>query len=276
VRLASLPLLLVLSGLSAAVVSCGSDSGDPPSDLGVPPIGGKDKRIKDVGDPSLPGHADDLTSPQAVSGAVVVAVDKYDETANGKGLGTIYVQDLGSTDPYSGISLFAPSFNPGNLSVAPGDVLDLRGTYQENSSIGATVTFAKGAVLPQLSKPVATFRYETDVPQPLDIDVADLADFTKARRWLGMLVRIKNITLLGDGTSDTAGRVSIDLNTVTGQGTSCNAAFPKAASLVNDLFDMAALKLVTGQKLTSIVGVVGFFCNVHLAPRSKADIQPLP
>ena len=95
---------------------------------------------------------------------------------NGKSTGTIYVQDLGSKDPYSGITLFAPTFNPGNLAVSPGDVLDLHGQYTEASTIGSTVTFAPGRCCRRSSKPVATFRYETQVPEPVDIDVNDLAD----------------------------------------------------------------------------------------------------
>ncbi len=265
-------LILATTLLPIASVSCGTSGGDPHSNGGVPPIGGKDKRIKDVGDPGVDGHKDLVSQTQAISGAIVIAVDKFDETANGKSTGTIYVQDLGSKDPYSGITLFAPTFNPGNLAVSPGDVLDLVGPYTEAATIGTTVTFAPGAVLPQISKPVATFRYETQVPDPVDIDVNELADYTTGRRWMGMLVRVKDITLSADAANDPkgTGRLSVDLTAGTGGG--CSTPFPKPPSLTNDLFDVDALGLKRGTKLASITGVVGFFCSLRLAPRTPADI----
>jgi len=264
-RLLSIASLFVIAACSVTT------GGDPHSNPGVPPPGGKDKRIKDVGDPAAAGHKDYLAAPVAISGAVVVAVDKFDETANGKSTGTIYVQDLGSKDPYSGITLFAPTFNPGNLAVGPGDVLDLNGQYTESSNIGSTVTFAPGAVLPQISKPVATFRYEADVPDPVDIDVNDLADFEKGRRWMGMLVRVKNITLTSDAANDKNGRVAVNLTAGAGS-TSCTAPFPKPPQMINALFDIDGLGLKSGTKVESLTGVIGFFCSLQLAPRTPADI----
>jgi hypothetical protein len=273
VRFAGSLLVVVTSLLSVAAASCGSDGGggDPHSNPGIPAPGGKDKRIKDVADPGVDGHAGFVSQVQQISGAVVVAVDKFDETADGKSKGTIYVQDLGSKDPYSGITLFSPTFNPGNLSIGPGDVLDLNGQYTESQNIGATVTFAPGVVLPQISKPVATFRYETQVLDPVDIDVNDLADFTKGRRWLGMLVRVKNVTLQQDAApTPTSNRVSAALTA--GSFGKCDAPFPKPPTLINALFDLEALGLKKGTTIASITGVVGFFCNIQLAPRSPADI----
>ena len=262
--------LLLVAGVLAA---CGSESGDPHSAGGVPPIGGKDKRISQVRNPEIEGHAELVATTQAVSGAIVIAVDSFDETQNGKGTGTIYVQDLGSTEPYSGISLFAPSFIPGNLSVAPGDVLDLRGRYTESATIGPTVTFPPGSVLPQISQPIATFRYETQVPQPTDIDVKDLADYAKGGRWIGMLVRVKNLTLQKDAINGMTGRISVDLTPPDPDAEfGCNVPFPKPGRLVNDLFDLQALGLKQGDTVKEIVGVVGFFCTLNLAPRSIADI----
>jgi hypothetical protein len=274
-RLAFLALLASLASLAsfASFASCATTvGGDPPSNQGVPPPGGKDKRIKDVGDPGAEAHKDYLSGPVAISGAIVIAVDKFDETANGKSTGTIYVQDLGSKDPFSGITLFAPTFNPGNLSVGPGDVLDLNGQYTEAATIGSTVAFAPGSVLPQISKPVATFRYETAVPEPVDIDANDLADYTKGRRWMGMLVRVKDITISSDATNDKNGRVAVNITAATGGSTSCSSPFPKPAQMTNDLFDVDGLGLKSGTRLASITGVVGFFCNLHLAPRTPADI----
>lgn len=260
------------------LVSCSSQTGDPPVANGAPAVGGKDLRVRDVADPTKDGHAALVSSTQAISGAVVVAVDAYDETKNGKGTGTVYVQDIGANKetPYSGISLFATTYSPGNLAVAPGDVLDLLGEYQENQQIPSTppVVFAKDAVVPQIAQPTAKFRFETKQPEPIDIDIADLSDYAKARRWFGMLVRVTNVTLARDPFTGSSGRVSIDLPpAIQTASTSCDTPFPKSASLVNDLFDLGAMGLKKDQKIASVVGVVGYFCNFKLAPRSKADIK---
>lgn len=269
-----IPCALACSSLGA----CSSETGDPPVAKGAPPPGGKDLRVRDVADPSKEGHAALVSTTQSISGAIVIAVDQYDETKNGKGTGTVYVQDIGATKetPYSGISLFATTFSPGNLAVAPGDVLDLRGEYQENQQIPSTppVIFAKDAVLPQIAQATAKFRYETQQPEPIDIDLADLTDYAKARRWFGMLVRVRDVTIAKDPFVGSTGRLSIDLPpAITTASTACDTPFPKSASLVNDLMDVGALGIKKDMKIASIVGVVGYFCNFKLAPRSKADIK---
>jgi hypothetical protein len=231
-------------------------------------------RIKDVSDPTLPQHASYVDNSVAVSGATVLAVDTYDETSNGKSVGTIYVQDLGSTDPYSGTSLYSPTFIPGNLRVGPGDVLDLRGLYQENQNIG-TAKFAPGALLPQLAKPTATFRLELEkAPEPVDIDINDLADYAKGRRWLNMLVRVKNVKLYGAVSLSNLsnGRLSVELTPKVPGASACDSPFPKPPTLTNELFEAGLLEIPSGTTLTSVTGIVTFFCNLHLSPRSKDDI----
>jgi hypothetical protein len=249
-------------GVVGLFVACGGESGDPHSNLGVPPPTGKDKHIRQIADPQSPdkaNHGDD--------------VDRFDETADGKSAGAVYVQDLDSSEPYAAISLYNPSFVPGNLRVGPGDVLDLRGTYQENKAIGTAVKFAEGAPLPQLSGPISTLRFDGNVPAPLDIDVKDLEDYAKGRRWLNMLVRVKNVTLERDAISERTGeRVSAPM--LPGEpGKSCDAPFPKAPALVNELMDLNGLDLRAKAPVKSITGVVTYFCNFHLAPRSPADIE---
>lgn len=267
--------LLALSLLAACSSSCAvRDGGDPHSDLGVPAVGGKDLRIRDVGDPTKPEHPSYISGSPAVSGVVVTAVDTYDETADGKGTGTLYVQDIGPGQPYGGISLFATTFNPGNLRVSVGDVLDLKGTYQEATDRGPTAMFPKGSLQAQIAFGIASFRYETAPPQPLDITLADLNDFTKGRQWIGLLVRVKDVPFPRDVYTAASGRSSVDMGTLPQAATGCDAPFPKAPQLVNDLMDLTPLNLHAGSSLKSVVGVVGFFCAIHLAPRSLADIQP--
>src|SRR5512140_3114306 len=105
--------LLFLALLAA--VSCSSASGDPPSTPPPPTPLGSGLRIKQVTDPSLPNHPNGKASPLpsvTVTGATVLGVDTFDETANGKSRGTVYVQGVASQDPWSGISLYSPTFIP--------------------------------------------------------------------------------------------------------------------------------------------------------------------
>jgi hypothetical protein len=265
-------LVFLCAGLAAGLLpSCGtSDYGDQPSDPIIPPPAGKGERIHDIANPASKQKASDKDQV-AVTGAVVVAVDQFDETHNGKSSGTIYVSDLGSKLPYSGISLFNPSFVTGDLRVGAGDTLDLAGTYQENQTI--PVQFAPKAFLIQLATPVATFRFDAAVTDPVDIDINDLADYEKGRRWMNMLVRVKNVTLQTDATPSSAGRVSAGLLPETNSATKCADPFPKAPTLTNELADVASLQLPQGTVIKSLVGVVVFFCNLHVAPRTAADIQ---
>ncbi len=264
--------------LLLALVACSSQVGDGPANKGAPPPGGKDSHVRDLADPTREGHAALVATKQSVSGAVVLAVDTYDETQNGKGTGTVYVQDIGATrvTPYSGITLFAATFSPGNLAIVPGDVLDLRGEYQESQQIPSTppTVFPKDSLLPQIAQPIATFRFETQEPEPIDIDAADLSDYASGRRWLGMLVRVRNIVVAKDPFVGSTGRVSIDLPPVIKTaGTACDTPFPKSASVVNDLFDLGSVGIAKDTRISFVVGVVGYFCTFKLAPRSKADIK---
>jgi hypothetical protein len=270
---AGLVALAALLGIAGA--ACASRDGDQPANNGAPPAAGKDLRVRDVTDPTRAEHPSYVGNSVAVSGAAVTFVDTFDETGNGKSSGTIYVQDMGSKEPYSGTSLFAPSFIPGNLKVGPGDVLDLKGVYQENGNIG-TAKFAAGAVLQQLARPTATFRLELASPtEPVEIDGNDLADFAKGRRWLNMLVTVKNVRLYQPINRDeqNGGRLSSELlPKQQGAANACDAPFPKPPTLTNELFDLGSLDIPAGTTVASITGLVVFFCNLHIAPRSAADI----
>ncbi len=269
--------------LLAVTPACDSEQGDQPSPSSVPPPAGKDLRIHEIRDPESPTKAAH-ESTVAVSGAVVIAVDRYDETSNGRSLGTIYVQDLGSQEPYSGISLFNPSFIPGNLRVGAGDALDLRGQFQQNQTI--PIQFAPGAFLVQLSNAIGTFRFDATIPQPREIKLDELGDYATGSKWLNMLVTVKNVTIQGEPFGS-GGRRSWGLSPeAQGADRACDApfvvetladgskAFSKPPTLVNELMDLGpqAPSLAPGTVIKSLTGVVTFFCNLHIAPRSADDI----
>jgi hypothetical protein len=246
--------LLALLALS----SCTTQTGDPHVDAGVPSPIGNGARLRDVANPDLPTHPAN-NAVVNVTGAAVLAVDMFDETANGKSRGTVYVQDVGSQEPYSGLSLYSPTYIPGDLRLAPGDVLDLVGAYQENKNIG-TAVFTVPQVLPQIAKPVATFRYEYRAPDPVVIDAKDLDDYVATgRRWLNMLVTVKDVTLATGIAFDSKGQRA------TGFLTAANVS-----KVTNELTQLDALP--AGTKLKSVTGIVTYFFELHIAPRSKADI----
>jgi hypothetical protein len=258
-QLASLALL--------AVVACSSPSGDPPTTPPPPTPLGAGLRIKQVTDPSLPNHPNGKANPLpvvTVTAATVIAVDTFDETANGKSRGTTYVQDVGSQDPWSAISLYSPTFVPGDLRLAPGDVLDLTGGYQENDHIG-TAIFPAGQVLTQLAKPIGTFRYEYQPPVPREIDPTDLDDYTKGSKWVGMLVIVKNIDLSDGIINETSGSTGAQTGRRSGHLTPA-----LKGKITNELIQLDLQN--PGTRLVSLTGVVTYFFDLHIAPRSIDDI----
>ncbi len=255
-------------GLLALVVlaSCGATSGDDHVDAGAPSPIGTGARIREIGDPSRSDHPKNLANV-SVTGAAVVWVDTFDETGNGKSRGTVYVQDVGSQEAFSGISLYSPTFIPGDLRVAPGDVLDLAGQYQENDHIG-TAIFPAGQVLPQISKPISTFRYEFQPPDPKEVDVNELDDYAKGRKWLGMLVTVKNVTLTDDLDDEGLKKQSAPTGRVTAHLTSNRGG----AKMTNELYALPGGTLKAGSRISSLTGIVTYFYELHIAPRSAADV----
>jgi hypothetical protein len=258
--LAYLPVALGIF-CAAALTSCAERTGDAPTEAGAPQVTGNGLRIRQVTDPSIQGRPA-TDSIVAVTGATVVAIDTFDETQNGRSRGTIYVQDVGSQEPYSGIGLFAPAFIPGDLRVGPGDVLDLTGQYQENKAIG-TAIFPEGQVLAQLARPVATFRYEFRAPEPRLIDAQDLADYNVGRRWVGMLVTLKDVRIQNDCKPDKNFRVQCPI-------TKPDPNVRNPGVIVNELFDYRGDSKDTVYK--QVTGVVTYFFGLHVAPRSAADL----
>ncbi|WP_394820547.1 hypothetical protein [Pendulispora albinea] len=252
-------LPFVLGVLAAA---CSSEEGDAKTTT-TPTVLGDGERIRDVGDPA----ARRAGAKVYISGAQVLAIDTFDETKNGSSAGTIYVQDPGSAAPYSGISLYKPAFVPSNLRIAPGDVLDLRGPYVELAKIGGAV-FTPPGVLPQLDRPTATFRYEATLAAPVEIDVNDLNDYTKGRRWLDMLVTVRDVTLATPPSNDTSNSGRVTAKLIPGGR--------DVPTLSNELFDVPAGSIPAGTKLQSLTGIVTWFFSFHIAPRSPDDIVRSP
>ncbi len=245
---------VVAATLVVASVACSQRPGDDPVPAS-PSVLGHGKRLRDVQQP----NAGYVGKEVLVTSAVVTAVDNFDETGDGKSRGTIWLQDVDVASPYGGISLFAPSFQPANLRLAPGDVVDLDGQYVEQQTIGTTVNFAP-FFLPQLVQPATTFRYETAVPAPVEIQLSDLNTFADGRKWNGMLVTIKNVTVEMAPIADKTGK----------RRTAAFTSDKNAPAISNELFEFP--DFAAGTTFKSITGIVTFFFNLKIAPRFAADM----
>jgi hypothetical protein len=249
--------------------ACGGVTpGDPHADGGVPNTLGDGDRIRVISNPDDPKHAPSGATV-TITAASTIIVDNFDETRAGLPH-AVYLQDFGSNAPYSGMALYRPSFSPTNLHLTPGDVVDLTGTYQENNSI--PTQFPKGEYLIQVADPQVSLRYEYKPPMPVEIRVEDLATYATGRKWLSMLVTIKNLDLPTASSGlvdDGSGRKTAYITSSTAQS---------APRVTNELFDLGKWNDQThaikpGAHLKSLTGVVTYFFAMHIAPRSPEDIE---
>jgi hypothetical protein len=216
-----------------------------------------------------PGNVqnNDIVALEYATCLTITAVDRWDETGVGA-IGTVYLQDTlpaGTPTPkFAGMSLFEPSYSPPDLHAEPGNVLDVTGNYEEYigplSSTG--LAFAQCETLPQMVG-AASFRFDGTVPEPVVITPADLATYDSARQYLGMLVTVTNVTIL-DPPATSSGRYTT------------HVAVPNGSpwQIDNELFDLPTqFPLTMGDTFTSVTGIVTYFLDVHLAPRSVADFH---
>jgi hypothetical protein len=263
-------LFLVLPSL---VVACSTLSEDPPAPL-QPSALGTGARIADVQNPDSANYKAAIANPTAgsevdISSAVVSWIDTFDETRDGKSVGTVYIQDVGSTAPYAGISVYEASLVPASLRLLPGDVLDFVGPYQELTAVGSAM-FAPDT-LPQLNKPVGTFDYEFQTPNPVTIQLSDIdqQNYATGRKWEGMLVTVEDITVAGPAPPP--GMPATRVTYLMGQGDA--AIDNEAAEISNELYNLTNNDFPAGTHFKSVTGIVTWFYSYHIAPRSAADLQ---
>jgi hypothetical protein len=261
-----------------ALAGCGDGA---PGDLDKVPPGssgvlGSGLRLHQIND-RAGAHPPDGTVVE-VTGVSVVAIDTYDETADGSSFGNVFAQDLpvgGATPPYGGITLFNSSFSPPTLRVAPGDVVDIRGQYDEfegPSSSPFTCTdplnLESCESLPEIVGGTLSLRFEHAVPAPIVIPLSELASYETGRKWIGILVRVENVSAQSVGFKASSGRFSVRLDVP--------GVDPKKLPTINNgLLDLEATNhpFDQGTKYKSVTGVVQYFYNFAISPRSKGDIE---
>ena len=203
-----------------------------------------------------------------VSGVTVVAIDTFDETHDGKSAGTIYVEDTScGGKPYSGIQVFNAGFSPPNLRLAAGDVVDMNGNYEE--FIGPSVGyFGDCQTLPEFTGTLL-FRFDSlGLPTPVEITVADMIGYDNGRRYLGMLVRVKKVTLSAAGTNSEGRFHRGDRRRDDRGGHARDRQRSSTTSRTT------APRSPRGRASASVTGIVTYFYKFHISPRSPADFVP--
>jgi hypothetical protein len=260
-------------------------SGDPSHPPSANQLGDGDRLAELIGPATWFNETDDdsqaCTSPPDravhVSGVTIVGIDRFDETGDGA-RGNFYVQDTvppkreecGDEAPgcYSGITVFDPSFSPPDLRLAQGDVADLSGVLME--FLGpSTGRFKFCKTLPEIGGTMS-FRFESPgAVAPRTIAIADLKSYETARKWLGMLVRIENVRIVGD-PSNSGGRYKAAIDVGGG------IAVSDQPRISNELYDLEGEgpPLAADTQFTAVTGVLTFFFNFNIAPRSASDFEP--
>lgn len=281
----TLPLLLCAAASAALATACsGGGGGDAFSDPAASVLG-NGSRISDLFGPAEwldPDDKDSLTCAVPadktvnVTGVTVMAFDRFDEVEDGA-LGNLYVQDTAEDpDEYQGMTVFDPSYTPPDLRVAPGDVLDFFGVYTEFLGPSSGY-FGKCKTLPELSG-AGTFRFEGSSVPPKILKLEDIMGYESARRYLGMLVTVEDITIGADPVSSndalpTGGRYTADIDRTGIDTTGLDAAdFPKISNELYDLKNEGPV-LAKNTQIKSVTGILTYFYGFKIAPRSPADFE---
>jgi hypothetical protein len=203
----------------------------------------------------------------SLAGLRIVAIDSFDETGNGS-TGNYYAQDACATPAsYQGMTIYAPSFSPPDLRLFPGDVVDLLGNLMEFPG-PTSGPFPYCRTLPEVGGTL-TFRFELGPNLTAQtIPLTDLKSYDTARQWLGMLVKVDNITIAGK-PYDSNGRYCGAINV--------GGGIPQSdvPSVCNELFDLKNLgpPIDDGTKFKSVTGVVTYFYGFKISPRSADDFE---
>jgi hypothetical protein len=278
-----LGILAIACAISGGAVGCGSAGGgdldhinNAPVALGTP--------IHDANDPTKPlvklcgTYVNSSCGPTDVcpktcptlqaKGVVVTGIDQYDETGDGKSIGNIYVQDPvqsgGQGTPYSGLTLFQTQLVPSDLPLQPGDGVDISGEYQPFPGPGTSLF---PVTLPEMVKGSLSLSYEARPPEPVDITVDDLKDMKAGMSYVGRLVRMKNVTVSGPFTAPRR-EAPIDGTT------SATGAIVVMAGQFFAVDDPAGFGAKSGSNYSAVVGVLNYFFNFKLCPRTPDDFTP--
>ena len=177
-------------------------------------------------------------------------------------------------EPYSGITIRRPGKSPPDLRLFGNEVVDVSGDFVEFLGPPAGL-FPSCATLPQVEGTL-TFRFDGQpiepyllVPaQPAAPDQdrwAPLKSYEALRPYIGMLVRLENVTISEIGGSSGDFTATIDV------GGGVNVT--DQVKITNELYDITDTgpAIAEGTTFTSVTGVVSYFYSFKIAPRSPDD-----
>jgi hypothetical protein len=285
------PSHLLLAVAAAVLVTACSGTGDggtgdPPSEPDADAYG-DGRRVQD-----LVGEADwyDEGNPDSVgcdvpgrrrtrvTGLTIVAVDEFDEANEGRSGNVYAVQtpEKGGLEPYSGISLRTPGRSPPDLRLFQNQVIDVSGDFLEFLGPPSSNPFGSCKTLPQIEGTV-TYRFDGNPVDPYLLVPAQAASpdqdrwaplktYEAARPYIGMLVRIEDVTL-SEVDIDAKGALFATIDV----GGGIDAT--DTVEVSNELYDIEGTSpaLAAGSTFASITGVVTYFYGFKIAPRSSAD-----
>jgi hypothetical protein len=152
--------------------------------------------IFQIQDPASPGHIATGARVRVV-GAVVAAVDAFEE--NGAGMG--HLTDVWIADPaggpFSGVHVYMPTHVPcAGGALAPGDVVDVEGMVQEF----AVPSDGSGRTVTQLAGGTVTCTSAGGTPPRAEVlaDPTALMTDATAEPWEGVLVEVRDVEATAD------------------------------------------------------------------------------
>lgn len=202
----------------------------------------------------------------------VTAIDAYDETRSGR-VGTLWAQEVSAagdaTDRFApcpllpgaggrvcAISMFSPSFSPTGYRPAVGDLVDVTGgAYNEFTCATCGAPFAEGNFLPQVASAVLVRAGVAPPVEPVAVTLDEI--LAHYRALMGVLVTVENVTAATDPDAR-FGEMIIAGPARTG------------LSLAPQLTPIPGAR--AGTRWDRVTGVVTYFYNPKLLPRSPGDL----
>lgn len=235
------------------VLAAGCRDKDASNDVDAAPGGdggGDDVKIQDIQDDNMP-----VGQAVTVRGVVVVHVDTF-----GSRTGGLFIQEPEGGE-FSGVFVFLTGTQAAGL--VPGDLVDVLGGEKDEFALSADTS---GRTLTEIVAPqggsITINKVGTGtVPTPPVLNPWDLAaSDVEAEKWEGVTVTFQNVAVLRAPRMVTQSDPTILEMVVTGP-------FPAQNSLTQ-LEDT----LMRDDCLASLTGIVDYFFDYKLLPRTAADI----
>ncbi len=209
----------------------------------------EDDVVSQVQNSSSSGYIADGGSVN-LKNVVVTAVDKY-----GDRTGAFYVSEP-QGGAWNGVMVFAkdPSA-PWFVDLNVGDIIHVQGTKEEYSYEDPPGTPLFDDPVTEIVDPVVTVVGPGTPVTPTVVQAADLTDVTTAEQWEGTLVTLKNVRIQNLG--DNANRFE--------------AYIYQGPKIQDDMVEISTIQ--EGDCLASVTGVVAYFFDYYIVPRSAADVE---